>query len=55
MGKILSIVWIMMMILVVVVIVGEVKLREECNRICIFYCKFYVIGKECFDCYKKCF
>lgn len=55
MGKILSMVWIMMMILAVVVIAGEAKSRAECNRICIPHCKPYATGKECSDCHKKCF
>ncbi|KAF8108225.1 hypothetical protein N665_0113s0016 [Sinapis alba] len=55
MGKSLSTVWIMMMmILAVTVIADGAKSRAECNRICIPHCKPYATGKECSDCHKAC-
>ncbi|XP_018450329.2 uncharacterized protein LOC108821837 [Raphanus sativus] len=54
MGKSLSTVWIMMMILTIIVIEGEAKSEAECSVICRPHCKAFASAGECSDCHKKC-
>ncbi|KAF8050726.1 hypothetical protein N665_1895s0002 [Sinapis alba] len=54
MSKVMSIVWIMM-ILAVMVTEGEAKSEIECSRICRDHCKRSSAASECAACRTKCY
>ncbi|KAF8103382.1 hypothetical protein N665_0188s0319 [Sinapis alba] len=54
MSKVMSIVWIMM-ILAVMVMEGEAKSEIECSRICRDHCKRSSPASECAACRTKCY
>ncbi|KAL0732141.1 hypothetical protein Bca4012_028235 [Brassica carinata] len=54
MGKVMSMVWIMM-ILAVMVIEGEAKSEIECSKICRPHCKRSSPASECAACRTKCY
>ncbi|XP_019085849.1 PREDICTED: uncharacterized protein LOC109126606 [Camelina sativa] len=54
MGKVISMVLIMM-ILAVIVLEGEAKSEIECSRICRNHCKRTSPVSECAACRKKCY
>ncbi|WZY77337.1 hypothetical protein YC2023_023721 [Brassica napus] len=54
MGKVMSMVWIMM-IVAVMVIEGEAKSEIECSKICRDHCKRSSPASECAACRTKCY
>lgn len=54
MGKYLSTVWIMMMILTLIVIEGDAKSEVKCNAICRPHCKAFASAGECSECHRMC-
>ncbi|CAH2067973.1 unnamed protein product [Thlaspi arvense] len=54
MGKVISMVWIMM-VLAVIVIGGEAKTEIECSVICRSHCSRASPASECAACHQKCY
>lgn len=54
MGKNLSMVCIMMLILAAIVIVGEAKSEVVCSVLCRPHCKPFSSAGECSECHQKC-
>ncbi|CAF2139643.1 hypothetical protein BRARA_B02043 [Brassica rapa] len=55
MGKVMSMVWIMMILAVVIVIEGEAKSEIECSKICRDHCKRSSPASECAACRTECY